>query len=302
MMLLGGSGLTNSEFSSVRKSKPYSGPKRTFSIVRNRDKNNSIVLIDNKPDSETRPHNNYFDIPLRNYVVDSVTYGSPHPAAPTPASLVDDRSLTGVTLVNNTPEISVASEGISITEGPSELDGTAWDELEIDTDDFLPAVVPQWIDNKEIPQKLPVIVAAKARIKRMGKGWFMRLVRQAKPGHEEVAYIHMGETLEETKTATATALNSIDIEPRAPENIQERAAVPILNPIEGPPFYVELFDTSLPHELDATSAPSASSAPALANRSGYIVPSGHTTNSQPDYETLPGPSKLLQISTNQIAL
>jgi len=320
MMLLGGSGTKNSAFSSGGKSKIYSGPKRTFSIVRNRDKKNSIVLIDKKQDFETQSPKGYLDTgnekgPFGNYVVDSITYGSPPPVAPTSANPVEDTSLTsltGATLVNNAPANSITldndilmSGGIGATKRGLELDDTAWDELEINTDKFLPAVVPQWTTNslnkdKALPPR-PSRTTAKARIKRTGKGWFMRLVHQVKPGHAEVAYIHMRENVEETRTATA--LNSIDLKPHTAGDIQEEVADPALNSIEGPLFCQELPGSSLyPQELDTTPAPSTSRVLAPANRSGDNTSSSQTGTFQPEHETLPNSSTLLQKSLNQGAL
>jgi hypothetical protein len=126
------------------KSKPaaYLGPKRRFSIIRTGDEKNRIILVDKKSDAGIRQHDEKLGAkfnPYGDYVVDSVTYGNHHPPKSPPISY--DLLVPG---------------GVGNTEYKQDNEDTTWNELEIDTDDFLPAVVPQWAKDKEKPPVPPL--------------------------------------------------------------------------------------------------------------------------------------------------
>jgi hypothetical protein len=193
-------------------SKPLTGhssPKTTFSIIYNANKKNSIHFIDKKAVREIRPHNEKLGgkiDPYDDYVVDSIAYRGPR---------------SGVPEATNAIPHMVATGGAGNTPTSPELEDAAWSDLELDKSKFLPSVVPQWTENGASPQKVSFILAIKARIKRKGKEFVIRLFRQVKPGHEEVADIYM--------EAGDKALPRVPVEPEEEfeieEELQERTAI-----------------------------------------------------------------------------
>jgi hypothetical protein len=168
---------------------PYTGPKRTFSLVR--DAKNVLKLIDKDnslgqgaaADTARTPHTYLPDF-SGDYHVDAVEQ-----AYFTAATTAIDGPFPGPETWSATavrPEI-VPFGKIDTKEFVSADNG--WDDLQLESERFIPNVFPSWVDNKS--QKKATAAShgkvVKAWIKKTKMGFVIRLRGREKLGNETLA-------------------------------------------------------------------------------------------------------------------
>jgi hypothetical protein len=177
----------------IKGSVRYTGPKRTFSLVRGNGKKDVLRLVDKPVNSLDKATGGKIkaDMPdaLADCLVDFIQLSSLLP--PTP--IFDDTETQPVAspLATSHPVNAL---------GPGQ---EQWASLEVDTRQFLSSVVPSWttedppqMQSTEDPlhkqyRKPKFTTIIKAFIKRSGKGFVIRLLHRTKTGFDEVADIHM---------------------------------------------------------------------------------------------------------------
>jgi len=185
----------------------YTGPKRTFSLVRGDGKKSVLCLVD-KPVhilDKTTGGDIKGDTPnaLADCLVDFIQLGR----LPQPTTIFDaaekqpDSSLLAVSYPTNSvePKMTSALPRKKVSNQNSKKEDTSilkpsgeqWTSLEVGTGQFLSSVVPSWtteVTTGDLPQKHPKLTTViKAFIKRNGKGFIIRLLRRTKTGFDEVA-------------------------------------------------------------------------------------------------------------------
>jgi hypothetical protein len=170
----------------------YTGPKRTFSLVRGDGKKDALRLVDKPVNHLDKATGGKIkaDMPdsLADCLVDFIQLGS----SPQPTTIFDDT------------EIQPASSPLSThPTNALEPEREQWTSLEVDTRQFLSSVVPSWTtedppraqstkDLSHKHQRKPNFTTIiRAFIKRSGKGFVIRLFHRTKTGFDEVADIHM---------------------------------------------------------------------------------------------------------------
>jgi hypothetical protein len=203
---------------------PYTGPKRTFSLVR--DTKNVLKLIDKDislgqgvaADSAYIPHTHSPDF-SGDYHIDAVEL-----AYFTAATTAIDGPFPGRETYS---AILVRPEGVPFGNIDSKEFVTAdngWDDLKLESERFIPDVFPSWVDNdsqkKATAASLGKVV--KAWIKKTKRGFVIRLRGREKLGNETLADVHMfseehqhwvASWLRQTPADTTAPKASFDLDP-----------------------------------------------------------------------------------------
>ena len=184
---------------SSKKPTKYAGPKRTFSLIRGKDSRNSILLVDKTRNKHGDAHKIGPQDFFGDYHVDFIERGFSEATtavnsrfqSPTwsPRESRTDRApgneqhpyslQTSSFDVQPSPtwemEDGIFSEA---THNPSE----EWANLQFDTNYFLPSILSS-TDDIPLPATTPSLASViKARIKKSGKGFIIRLLHKGKSG------------------------------------------------------------------------------------------------------------------------
>jgi hypothetical protein len=172
---------------------PYTGPKRTFSLVR--DTKNVLKLIDkdislgqgaaadtaHRPDTHSPNFSGDYNIDAveqASFTAATTAINGPFPGSETLSATVARRE-------------SVPFDNIDTKEFVAADNG--WDDLQLESERFIPDVFPSWVDNdsqkKATAASLGKVV--KAWIKKTKRGFVIRLRGREKLGNETLAEVHM---------------------------------------------------------------------------------------------------------------
>ncbi|KAH8597178.1 hypothetical protein B0O99DRAFT_685090 [Bisporella sp. PMI_857] len=203
-----------------KESVKYTVPKRKFSILK--ANTNILRLVDQEQNASSRKTENSFstaDTSLGDYSVDFIEYtrvlnnGSHIQKAIDPAiramsidelfrtansngsrqpsSTVDIGSPTKSYMGSSTDRSEKSRPGTIDTIIPSQQNlqdvPDRWMNIELDTEKFLPNVIPSW----KVKEKSTFVKAIKSAIKKTKKGFTIRLLPQLQTGQEEFADVHI---------------------------------------------------------------------------------------------------------------